>query len=443
MGDRNSLKVAIYDTPRIVSRSLAAALKNINCQVIFEGPLNQDTAKAEADIWITKWSFGLNREFLSSVSPRLGLVTLSVGTEHIDKDTLQSRGIIVKNCPTYGSESVAEHAVALSMRAKYGGDKLPALNEGNVTVIGFEPTDTEAIIAQILLRSRQIESSIRRATKYDYTRTDGAWHNQELAGISVGILDERFTEVARVLRKGFGANVLCENHQAKLKENGARGVKLAAILDANYIIAPEHIANVSNNWAISKDEFSIGQKTPYTEQKVAVLGGGRIGSRIAKIFREGFGSEVSVYCRIQREELSRKGIKVTNQLSEAVEGASLVIIALPLNDGTRSTLNRETILRMSNDGSRIIVNVGRSEVANEEQLITLVDEGQIEAYATDVVPREGAIWLRAEPTELTRRFVENGRVIVTPHEGDCSFESVQRMNREVKEMIKQILDEVT
>ncbi|MGV8084709.1 MAG: NAD(P)-dependent oxidoreductase [Candidatus Bilamarchaeum sp.] len=439
---KNNLKVAIYDTPRIVSKSLAAALRSSGCQVIFDGPLNQNTAKTEADIWITKWSFGLNREFLSSSSPRLGLVTLSVGVEHIDRDTLLTKGVIVKNCPTYGSGSVAEHAVALSMRAKYGADVLPPLNEGSVAMIGLDPIDTEATVAQILLRSRQIETSVQRAAKYDYSRTDGAWHNKELNDITVGILDERFANLAKVLRKGFGTAVLCQNHVTSIKEAGARGIDLAKILDSDYIIIPEQSATLSNNWGVSKVELPDSQK-PYAEQKVAVLGGGRIGSRIAKIFRDGFGSEVSVYCRIQREELSRKGIKVTNSISEALEGASLVVIALPLNEGTRATLNRENILRMSPLGGRIIVNVGRSEVVHEEQLITLIDEGHVQAYATDVVPKEGAIWLRNEPSDLTRRFVENGNVIVTPHEGDCSSGSIQRMNREVREMIKQIVDEVT
>jgi len=126
MGKR--LGVAIYDAPNKVSRKIATTLSKAGHTVLFEGPLNLDTARKDADVWITKWSFNLKGGFFIKVHPKRALVTMSVGTDHIDKGPLRELGITLKTCPKSCSNSVAEHAWALALRPLFRESVLPPLS---------------------------------------------------------------------------------------------------------------------------------------------------------------------------------------------------------------------------------------------------------------------------------------------------------------------------
>ncbi|MEW6722468.1 MAG: hypothetical protein AB1324_04350, partial [Candidatus Micrarchaeota archaeon] len=54
---RKAARVAIYDTPEIMGRRLSEALSRSGCEVIYDGPLEPQTARSDADVWVAKWTF--------------------------------------------------------------------------------------------------------------------------------------------------------------------------------------------------------------------------------------------------------------------------------------------------------------------------------------------------------------------------------------------------
>ena len=160
-------KVAIYDAPQKVGHALSKKLGQAGYEVLYNGPLSKDTARADADVWLTKWSFLLKGKnmILKDIHPRLGLITLSVGTDHIDTSAIEELGLRLENCPPSCSNSVAEHALALAMRGLYNQSILPPLSEGKVVFTNFSDEFAEQAIAQILMRVRQMNQSIERAKK--------------------------------------------------------------------------------------------------------------------------------------------------------------------------------------------------------------------------------------------------------------------------------------
>jgi len=86
--------------------------------------------------------------------PNLKLITtMSTGFEHIDTEYCKEKGIIVSNVPTYGENTVAEHALAL-----------------------------------LLAISRKIYPSIKRTRQENEFKTDASLRGFDLKGKTIGIL---------------------------------------------------------------------------------------------------------------------------------------------------------------------------------------------------------------------------------------------------------------
>jgi D-3-phosphoglycerate dehydrogenase len=97
-------------------RALAAAGGEVRAHDLTEP---EDVAKVAADadvVWLG-WDPPLTREILARL-PRCRLaIRWGVGHEQIDSAAATELGIAVANAPTYGSEDVAEHAIALLLAA--------------------------------------------------------------------------------------------------------------------------------------------------------------------------------------------------------------------------------------------------------------------------------------------------------------------------------------
>jgi D-lactate dehydrogenase len=85
-------------------------------EVVFEDcPLDADLAAehANAEIVSAFISSKLNKDVLETFDRLKRIATRSTGVDHIDVDTCRQRGIEIANVPTYGKNTVAEHAFAL------------------------------------------------------------------------------------------------------------------------------------------------------------------------------------------------------------------------------------------------------------------------------------------------------------------------------------------
>ncbi|MCU7788563.1 2-hydroxyacid dehydrogenase [Pyrobaculum sp. 3827-6] len=112
-------------------------------------------------------------------------------------------------------------------------------------------------------------------------------------------------------------------------------------------------------------------------RKVAVLGLGEIGTRVAKILAA-MGAEVWGFSRTPKEGPWR----FTNSLEEALRGAEAAVCALPLNKYTRGMVKYEHLALMAEDA--VFVNVGRAEVVDREGVLRILKERPSFIFASDV-----------------------------------------------------------
>lgn len=106
--------------------------------------------------------------------------------------------------------------------------------------------------------------------------------------------------------------------------------------------------------------------------------------------------------------------------------ADIMTLHLPLTDETRGLICSESIARMK-DGA-VVINTARGGLVVEEDVAKACKAGKLGGYGADV--------LNEEPPQPGHPFNEIDNIIVTPHVGSRTFESVQRQaTRAVRNLI--------
>lgn len=135
-------------------------------------------------------------------------------------------------------------------------------------------------------------------------------------------------------------------------------------------------------------------------KKVAVLGLGEIGIRVARLIAA-LGAEVWGFARTPREGPWR----FTSSLEEALRGAKAAVCALPLTRRTRGLIRYEHLALMAEDG--VFVNVGRAEVVDREGALRIVKERPRFVFASDV-------WWGRNDFAKDAEFFSLPNVVATP-----------------------------
>lgn len=116
---------------------------------------------------------------------------------------------------------------------------------------------------------------------------------------------------------------------------------------------------------------------------LGVVGLGAIGILVANA-AAALGMKVVGYDPYLSEEGKAKlnpEIKVTAELPEIFANADYITLHVPLNDGTRGLVNKDTIAAMK-DSVRIL-NFARGELVDTPDIIDALEKGKVAAYATD------------------------------------------------------------
>ena len=104
-------------------------------------------------------------------------------------------------------------------------------------------------------------------------------------------------------------------------------------------------------------------------------------------------------------------------------------MTIPLNENTRGLINKKTIGFTKR--KLIIVNTSRADIIDQRDLIEMLEKNLIKSYLTDV--------MSVEPMEKDNILRTFSNVIITPHIGSRTFESVERQGEAaVKNLIENI-----
>jgi glyoxylate/hydroxypyruvate reductase A len=143
---------------------------------------------------------------------------------------------------------------------------------------------------------------------------------------------------------------------------------------------------------------------PASKRRVGVLGLGVLGCAVLGQLRS-FGFQLSGWSRTRRQVDGVTCYAGQEELPAMLASTDILVCLLPLTPETRGILRRDTLSRLQHGG--YLINVARGGHLVEEDLIPLIDAGQLGGATLDV--------FQTEPLPPEHPFWRHPRITVTPH----------------------------
>jgi len=223
-----------------------------------------------------------------------------------------------------------------------------------------------------------------------------------------------------------------------LKSADEFGIKVCKTPGVNHVTVSEHILallfsyykNIHLEYNITKQgkwERLIGHEI--YGKKIGIVGYGRIGYELAQRSKA-LGLIVKAYDPYATNKLINDSkVDFMKNINELVKDIDVLALTLPLNEETRGMIDEKIINSASK--KMVIVNTSRALIVNQKDLIKSLKANKIKAYLTDV--------LEEEPMIQNHPLNSFKNVIITPHIGSRTYESVQRQGlMAVENLIKNI-----
>lgn len=137
---------------------------------------------------------------------------------------------------------------------------------------------------------------------------------------------------------------------------------------------------------------------------VGVMGLGALGERVALAARV-FGFPVRGWSRSAKQIAGVECFSGSAGFVPFLRGSRVLVNMLPLTAATENILNRTTLSQLQ--PGALLINVARGRHLVEEDLVPLLDSGQLAAAVLDV--------FRQEPLPADHPFWTDARITITPH----------------------------
>ena len=137
---------------------------------------------------------------------------------------------------------------------------------------------------------------------------------------------------------------------------------------------------------------------------VGVMGLGVLGARVAQALRM-FEFPVNGYSRSPKSVEGVRCFAGREQLGDFLQASRILVNLMPLTPETENMLNRETLSQLPRGA--YLINVARGRHLVDDDLIALIDSGQLAGATLDV--------FRTEPLPAEHPFWRHPQITVTPH----------------------------
>jgi D-3-phosphoglycerate dehydrogenase len=173
--------------------------------------------------------------------------------------------------------------------------------------------------------------------------------------------------------------------------------------------------------------------TELAGRRLGILGLGRIGQRVAG-YGLAFGMEVGANDRGPERDLP--AVRVFPSPEDLLGWSEVLSVHLPLEEETRGFLGRDRLSLLPRGA--VLLNTARGAILDEEGLVALLEEGHLAGAAVDVLSVEAPADRPGE-SPLVRYARTRDNLIVTPHIGGATTESMRRTEMFVAEKLRRLL----
>jgi D-3-phosphoglycerate dehydrogenase len=210
-----------------------------------------------------------------------------------------------------------------------------------------------------------------------------------------------------------------------VKHATAKKIPVLFTPGVNHTTVAEHtfglmIAMAKHFWpqmrAVKEGKWKRMTGTELYGKTIAIFGMGRIGKEVAKRARA-FEMNVKGYDVYWDEGFAQAcTVERCTTLEDALHNADFISLHMGLDDTNRGFINKARLAAMRKGA--IIINTARGGLVIEQDVADAAKSGQLGGYAADV--------LEHEPLKPPHPFMEIDNIIITPHVGSRTNESVER-----------------
>ena len=231
--------------------------------------------------------------------------------------------------------------------------------------------------------------------------------------------------------KGFGIEVLSLKGETEfLKEVLATAELTWGLLLSLVRYIPSAFEDVkAGDW--DRDSFKGNE---LSRKRLGILGLGRLGEIVAR-YGTAFGMEVIAFDPYREDWIS--GIERADNLEKLLANSDVLSVHVPLNAETEGMLGERELTFMPR-GSWI-VNTSRGKILDENALLKHLISGHLAGAGLDVLTDEVQADNWAVHNKLVQYSKNNPNLIITPHVGGATYESMEKtelfMAKKLKKMI--------
>jgi D-3-phosphoglycerate dehydrogenase / 2-oxoglutarate reductase len=237
--------------------------------------------------------------------------------------------------------------------------------------------------------------------------------------ITARVIDKALPRLKVIAKYGIGLDSIDVTHAV------ARSIPVLFTPGVNHTTVAEHtfglmIALAKHFWTHLRST-KAGQWKRVTGgelagKRLALLGMGRIGKEVARR-AVAFDMQVVAHDLQFDEAFARThGIARAASAEEAAAGADVISLHMNVSDSNRRWLDEARIATLKRGA--LVINTARGGLVDEAAVARACLSGALGGYATDVMEQE--------PPPPDHPFVALDNIIVTPHVGSRTYESVER-----------------
>lgn len=167
--------------------------------------------------------------------------------------------------------------------------------------------------------------------------------------------------------------------------------------------------------------------TTISDKTIGIVGFGETGQALTKIL-SGFGAKVLVNDVIDMAAKAKNLGAEQVSFNKVLKESDIISFHVPLNESTHHLVNSATISEMKE--GVILINVSRGAIFNSRDVYNSLQNGFISKIGMDVYEFEHNVFFfdhSRSPIDdkLLKAFIQNSRVLLTPHQAFLTREALQ------------------
>lgn len=166
-----------------------------------------------------------------------------------------------------------------------------------------------------------------------------------------------------------------------------------------------------------------------SNQRLGLVGFGRIARNVARICGSGFAMQVAAYDPfVSPEVMAECGVLHFDDPAMVAARSDVLSVHVPLGEQTRSLVGPEVLSSLPRHA--IVINTSRGGTVNERALADALRSGALAGAGLDV--------FEVEPPDVSNPLFTLPNVVVSPHMAGVTEASMRGMSLDVAEVIEQV-----